>query len=178
MNQFLPVVDENTPIQDLGLTIVNNTEENEDKAARVLPVEPESVQISDASKQNSQMKLEVPGNKTTRKSKRLTRARPTKKVKQKLKTKLNARKKIKTEVFESDVSQLKDDIADDNIDVYDSDGTVDLNESEDDKCNAPSECDLFMDHEKFAGFPKVIIENSKLIFRGKKLLDLLSRWEL
>lgn len=176
LNQFLPlpVVDENTPISDLGLTIVN-AEEHGEKVSEVLTEEPESIEISDASKQLPEVKLEIQENQTIRKSKRLCQPRSTKKVKQKSKTSAGVPKKIKTEVVESDVSQQKEDIADDNNDVYDSDGTVDLNENEDDKCNEPSECDLFLDHEKFAGFPKVIIENSKLIFRGKKLLDLLSR---
>lgn len=177
LNQFLPlpVVDENTPIADLGLTIVNHSEEHGEKVSEVLTEEPEAIEIGDASKQIPEVKLEIQENQTIRKSKRLCQPRSTKKVKQKLKTSAGVQKKIKTEVVESDTSQQKEDIADDNNDVYDSDGTVDLNESEDDKCNEPSECDLFLDHEKFAGFPKVIIENSKLIFRGKKLLDLLSR---
>lgn len=155
------------------MTIVNNAESN-NKVTEILAEANETVDINDVSKQVSQIKVEASDNQIIRKSKRISQPRITKKVKQKFK-KPNVLKKIKTEVFDSDISQAKDDLLDDNNDVYDSDGTVDLNESEDEKCSDPSECDLFMDHEKFAGFPKVIIENSKLIFRGKKLLDLLSR---
>lgn len=173
LNQFLPVVDETTPISELGLTIVNDPEET-DKITEVLTAETKSIEIDDASKQMALVKVETSDNKIIRKSKRLSQPRPTKKVMQKLKV-AGVHKKMKAEVFEIDASQPKDDITDDNNDVYDSDGTVDLNESEDEKCSEPSECDLFLGHEKFAGFPKVIIENSKLIFRGKKLLDLLSR---
>ncbi len=174
LNQFLPVSD-NTPIGDLGMTIISNAEETdikEDTELLTAVAEHECGEVIDAtSKQVPEDMVETVGN-HIRKSKRLSQPKPTKKVKQKLKT---LQKKIKTEVLETDISQPKDDITDDNNDVYDSDGTVDLNENDDDKCNEPSECDLFLDHEKFAGFPKVIIENSKLIFRGKKLLDLLSR---
>lgn len=174
LNQFLPVVDETTPISELGLTIVNDVEGNDDTVTEVLREETESIEINDASKQVTQLKVESSENQIIRKSKRLSQPRQTKKVKQKLKL-AAVQNKIKAEVFESDISHPKEEIIDDNNDVYDSDGTVDLNESEDEKCSEPSDCDLFLGHEKFAGFPKVIIENSKLIFRGKKLLDLLSR---
>lgn len=170
LNQFLPVVDEATPISDLGMTIVNNVEEIDDKVAEALPEEHESIEIAE---QFPIVKVEAPDNQIIRKSKRLSQPRTTKKVKQKLKA--GVQKKIKAEVLETELNQPKEDINDDNNDVYDSDGTVDLNESEDEKYSEPSECDVFLDHEKFAGFPKIIIENSKLIFRGKKLLDLLSR---
>lgn len=174
LNQFLPVVDETTPISELGLTTVNDVEGNDDTVTEVLTEETESIEINDASKQVTQLKVESSENQIIRKSKRLSQPRQTKKVKQKLKL-AAVQNKIKAEVFESDISHPKEEIIDDNNDVYDSDGTVDLNESEDEKCSEPSDCDLFLGHEKFAGFPKVIIENSKLIFRGKKLLDLLSR---
>lgn len=156
------------------MTIVNNVESN-DKVTEILTEENEAFEINDVSEELLQVKEEISENKIIRKSKRISRPKTTKKVKKKFK-KSSMTIEIKNEAIESDISQSKDDLLDDNNDVYDSDGTVDLNESEDDKCSDPNECDLFMDHEKFAGFPKVIIENSKLIFRGKKLLDLLSRY--
>lgn len=179
LNQFLPVVDEGEPITDLGVTILNNAEANDDKVTDVLPEAEESIEMkiemNDPNIHVPPAEVETTNeNQKFRKSKRLSQPRATRKVKQKLKAP-GIRKKIKAEVIESDVSPPKEDIADDNNDVYDSDGTVDLNESEDEKCDEQGECDVFLDHEKFAGFPKVIIENSKLIFRGKKLLDLLSK---
>lgn len=172
LNQFLPVVNETTSIADLGMTIISD-EGTEDKVTEIVTEENESVVISEV-KEVPQMNDESTDNPAIRKSKRLSNPRPTKKVKRKLKS--TTQKKAKPEIVDS--SEPKEDITDDNNDAYgcDSDGTVDLNESDDEKCNEPSECDLFLDHEKFAGFPKVIIENSKLIFRGKKLLDLLSRF--
>lgn len=177
LNQFLPVVDghPSTPIVDLGMTIVNDVEQDDDnKIIEIMTDENEIVEFNDGSEQRPQIKVEILENEMIRKSKRTTLPRITKKIKHKIK-KSGVPKKIKNSTAESDIIQSKDEIADDNNDVYDSDGTVELNENEDDKCSEPSECDLFMNHEKFAGFPKVIIQNSKLIFRGKKLLDLMSR---
>ncbi|KAG4066618.1 hypothetical protein HA402_007254 [Bradysia odoriphaga] len=172
LNQFLPVVNETTSIADLGMTIINDVQGTDDKITEIVTEENESVVISEVSEEVPQINVEVAENPEIRKSKRLSNPRPTKKVKRKLKT---TEKKVKLVAVDS---EPKEDITDDNNDAYgcDSDGTVDLNESDDEKCNEPSECDLFLDHEKFAGFPKVVIENSKLIFRGKKLLDLLSRF--
>lgn len=170
LNQFLPVGDEATPIPDLSLAIINNAEGNEDKITHALTGDREETEVN--VEQIPLVKVEPDEVPVIRKSKRLSQPRQTKKVKQKVKI---THKAVKVEIVESDLIQPKEEIPDDNNDVYDSDGTVDLNETEDEKCIEPNECDLFLDHEKFAGFPKVIIENSKLVFRGKKLLDLLSR---
>ncbi|KAJ6646927.1 Transcription factor grauzone [Pseudolycoriella hygida] len=173
LNQFLPVVDENTPIADLAMTMDNNVEIH--KVEEVVTDEPETIELNDVSEQIAQVKVETTDNPIIRKSKRLSRPKSTKKVKQKLKVPM-LKKMNKVEESDIETVQSKDDIVDDNNDVYDSDGTVDLNECEDDKFNVPTNCDVFLADEKFAGFPKVIIENSKLIFRGKKLLDLLSKF--
>lgn len=185
LNQFLPVVDETATgiIPELGMTIIDNEEGSDVKVTtEVLAEERGRIDINDVNGQTTMVKIEpdddvevvTEQSHVIRKSKRLSQPRPSKRFKQKVKT-ASHKVAAKAVAEDSDVNNQKDELADDNNDVYDSDGTVDLNESEDEKSIEPSQCDLFLDHEKFAGFPKVIIENSKLVFRGKKLLDLLSR---
>lgn len=180
LNQFLPVVNETTTsIADLGMTIINDVQGTSDKITEIVTEAVEPIVISEVSEvgevtnEDAPINDEVVEDTAIRKSKRLSNPRTKKKVKRKSKT--TTQKKQKPEVVNS---EPKEDINDDNNDAYgcDSDGTVELNESDDEKCDDPSDCDLFLDHEKFAGFPKIVIENSKLIFRGKKLLDLLSRF--
>lgn len=66
---------------------------------------------------------------------------------------------------------------DETDDVDDINGDPDYGDSDDDDHEQDVSMDeIDLDNEKFIGFPKYIIKNSKLIIRGKPLLEMMSRF--
>lgn len=85
---------------------------------------------------------------------------------------------IKEEIdFDDQLSIDNDDAMDDEFVIEDDssgDNDDDGNENDDDDSASITEIDC--DNEKFAGFPKHIIKNSKLFIRGKPLLELITNF--
>lgn len=72
--------------------------------------------------------------------------------------------------IESEIEVFYNDV-DNDVDNDNDDDEVEADESQDTQLEH-----IDLDNEKFAGFPKYIIKDSKLIIRGKQLVDLMSRF--
>lgn len=79
---------------------------------------------------------------------------------------------VASECASYEVDYLDDSDNESEISVYFNDDEEIEVDNEEDTATVPERYDI---HESFAGFPKIIIKDAKLLIRGKVLLDLMSR---